>query len=61
MLKLILLSVVVVGIAIAAIAIKMFMKKDGQFTKSCSSADPSKRASCTCHSDEPEKCENENQ
>lgn len=62
MLELILLSVIVVGIAIAAIAIKMFVKKDGQFTKSCSSVDANgNKTSCGCHGDENQKCENENQ
>ena len=33
------LSIVLVGIAIAGIAIKMFLQKDGQFSKTCSTID----------------------
>ncbi|MBE0648022.1 MAG: membrane or secreted protein [Bacteroidales bacterium] len=61
MLKLLLLSFVLIAIAIAAIAIKMFVKKDGEFKKSCSSVDPGtgKRIGCTCgNSDGGEACEN---
>ena len=49
-LKILLLSVVLLGIAIAAIAIKMFVKKDGEFKKQCSSVDPDtgKKLGCTC-------------
>ncbi|MBN1198346.1 MAG: hypothetical protein JXA23_03265 [Bacteroidales bacterium] len=61
MLKVILLSIGLVAIAIAAIAIKMFVKKDGEFKKSCSSVDPAtgNRIGCTCgHADGGESCEN---
>ncbi len=60
MIKLIIITIVIVGIAIAGFAIKMFIKKDGEFKKSCSSVDPTtgKSKSCTCH-DTPEKeCNN---
>lgn len=60
MLKVILLSIGLVALAIAAIAIKMFVKKDGEFKKSCSSVDPAtgKRIGCTCgHGDGGEHCD----
>jgi len=56
-----LLSILVIGIAIAAIAIKMFVKKEGEFKKSCSSVDPSTgtRFGCTCgNADGGENCDN---
>jgi len=57
-LKLILLSIVVIGIALAAIAIKMFVLKDGEFKKQCSSVDASgQRFGCSCGGDET-SCEN---
>lgn len=61
MLKLILLSIVVIGIAVAAIAIKMFIKKGGEFKKSCSTVDPvtGNPLGCSCgNSDGGENCEN---
>ncbi len=63
MLKLILITASILAIAIFGIAIKMFLKKDGQFTKSCNSVDPKsgKNVGCTCHGNEGTKCENENQ
>ena len=51
----------VVSIAIAAIAIKMFVKKDGEFKKSCSSLDPltGKPLGCSCgNADGGSSCEN---
>lgn len=49
-LKILLLTVVALGIAFAAIAIKMFVKKDGEFKKQCSTVDPEtgKNLGCTC-------------
>ena len=61
MFKLVILSVILVSIAIAAIAIKMFVKKDGEFKKSCSSIDPEtgKPLGCTCgNADGGLSCEN---
>ena len=48
--KLLLITIVLVGLAIAGIAIKMFLQKGGMFTKSCSSIDTTtgKRIGCTC-------------
>lgn len=59
--KIILLSILIIGIAIAAIAIKLFVKKEGEFKKSCSSVDPEtgKRIGCSCgHGDGGDHCEN---
>lgn len=60
MLKLLLITIVLVGIAIAGIAVKMFFKKGGEFQKSCGSVDPSsgQRVACTCGKPEEERCEN---
>ena len=53
MIKLLILSTILIGLAIAGIAIKMFVLKGGMFTKSCSSVDTStgKKIGCTCGSD----------
>jgi len=49
-LKLLLLSVIIIAIAFAGFAIKMFVKKDGEFKKQCSSIDPKtgKALGCSC-------------
>lgn len=56
--KLLLISVVLVAFAFVAIAIKMFLQKGGQFTKSCSSADPStgEKIGCVCGDGKSESC-----
>jgi hypothetical protein len=60
--KVILLSIVIVGIAMAGIAIKMFVIKGGEFKKSCGSVDAKtgKPMPCSCgHSGEVKSsCEN---
>ena len=59
--KIILISVVLLGIAISGIAIKMFLKKGGEFKKQCSSVDSEtgERIGCTCgRADGGETCEN---
>ncbi len=60
MLKLILISILLIGLAIAGIAIKMFLKKGGEFQKSCSSVDPDtgQRIGCSCGKASGESCEN---
>jgi len=60
MLKLILITVILIGLAVAGIAIKMFLKKGGEFQKSCGSIDPDtgKRTSCTCGKQEDTTCKN---
>lgn len=60
MLKLIIISIILVGLAIAGIAIKMFLKKGGEFQKSCGSVDPDtgQRIGCSCGKSSDESCEN---
>lgn len=60
MFKLILVATVLLGIAFAGIAIKMFFLKDAQFKKSCSSLDPQtgQALGCSCGGDESTSCEN---
>jgi hypothetical protein len=60
MVKLILITTIIIGIAVAGFAIKMFIKKDGEFKKSCSSADPTtgKKLACTCHNTPEKSCDN---
>jgi hypothetical protein len=59
-LKLILISIVFLAIALAGIGIKILIQKNGQFKKSCSSADPSgRRIGCSCGGDgDDSSCEN---
>ena len=54
------LTIILVGIAIAGIAIKMFLQKDGQFSKSCSSVDTSsgEKIGCVCGEGDPGSCVN---
>lgn len=61
MLQLLVISIVLIGLAVAGIAIKMFLKKGGEFQKSCGSVDPStgKRVACTCGKSETERCTNQ--
>ena len=49
-LKILIITVIFIGIAFAAIAIKMFVKKGGEFKKQCSTVDPAtgKKIGCTC-------------
>lgn len=60
MFKLLLITIVLVGVAIAAIAIKMFVQKGGQFTKSCSSVDleTGEKIGCVCGDGDPKSCVN---
>lgn len=48
--KLLLLSIILLAVAIAGIAIKMFIKKGGEFKKQCSSIDPETgtKLGCSC-------------
>lgn len=45
-----LITVALLALAFAGIGIKMFLKKDGQFTKQCSTIDPEtgQRLGCSC-------------
>jgi malic enzyme len=48
-LKVLLLSVVLVGLGMAGIAIKMFLQKNGEFKKQCSSVDAhGRKMDCSC-------------
>ncbi len=60
MFKLILITIVVVGIAFLAIGIKMLLVKGGTFKKQCSSTDPKtgKKIGCTCGGGDDGECEN---
>lgn len=60
MLKLILITAALLALAFAGIAIKMFVKKDGEFKKSCSSVHPKtgERMGCSCGGGES-ACHNE--
>ena len=48
--KLLLLSIVIMAIVFAGLAIKMFFKKDGEFKKQCSTIDPQngRNLGCSC-------------
>ncbi len=57
------LAIILVGLAVAGIAIKMFLKPGGMFTRTCgSSFDPKtgKPMQCSCNNNKPEDCENIN-
>lgn len=58
-LQLFLITILLIGIAFAGIAIKMFLKKGGEFKKACSSVDPitGQRLGCSCGSNEG-SCDN---
>lgn len=60
MLKVLIISIVLLGIAFAGIAIKMFVKKGGEFQKSCGSVDPDtgQRTACSCGKSSEEQCQN---
>lgn len=49
-LKLLLISIIFIGLAFMGFAIKMFFKKDGEFKKQCSSVDAQtgKKLGCSC-------------
>jgi hypothetical protein len=63
MLKLILISVVLLGLAFAGIAIKILLKKDGEFAGTCASNNPmlqEEGVSCSvCGARPDEKCKSE--
>jgi len=60
MLKLILVAIVLLSIAFAGFAVKMFFLKDAEFRKSCSSIDSKsgQPMGCSCGSDESATCDN---
>ncbi len=60
--KLVFLAVIILALAVAGIAIKLLIKKDGEFKKTCSSIDAKtgKPADCVCGGpdEDPSKCQN---
>ncbi len=59
--SLLFITLIIVAIAVAALAIKIFLIKGGEFRKSCSSVDPAtgQRIGCTCgHGEGGSACEN---
>jgi hypothetical protein len=61
LLKILLISIVFIGLAFAGFAIKILLVKNGEFKKSCSSIDPEtgKQYGCSCgNADGGEVCEN---
>lgn len=50
-LKILLITIVFLGLAFAGFAVKMFIKKDGEFKKQCSSVDPQTGRKIGCHCD----------
>ena len=59
--KVLLITIVLLALAISGIAIKMFLKKGGEFKKQCSSVDPEtgERFGCNCgKEDGGEVCDN---
>jgi hypothetical protein len=61
LLKLLLITIALVGLAFTGFAVKMFFRKNGTFVKSCGSVDPvsGKRMACSCgEAGGGEKCRN---
>lgn len=60
MFELLIITIILLGAAIAGIAIKMFVKKDGEFQKSCGSVDPDtgQKTACSCGKSSEEMCHN---
>lgn len=63
MIKLILITVALLGLGVAGIAIKIWAKKDGEFAGTCASNSPvlnnGNEASCSvCGARPDEKCQN---
>ncbi len=59
--KVLLISVVLILIVFVGLGIKILIKKDGKFEKSCGSIDPKtgKKVSCSCGAPEEDKCHND--
>jgi hypothetical protein len=52
--QLIITVVLLLGLAVAAIAVKMFFKKGATFQKHCASQDAAKNDACVCQGNEKE-------
>jgi hypothetical protein len=64
LLKILIISIILVGLAFAGFAIKIISSKTGEFKKSCSSIDPAtgQNYGCSCgNADGGEVCENKKQ
>jgi hypothetical protein len=62
--QVLLISIILVGLAFAGFAIKMFFNKNAEFKKSCASIDPATGSpyGCSCgNGDGGESCENSRQ
>lgn len=59
-LKVLLITIVFLGLAVVGFAVKMFFIKDGEFKKSCSSVHPKtgERLGCACGGESDGSCEN---
>ncbi len=59
-LKILLAAIILVGLSWMAIAIKMFIQKNGKFSKSCQSVDAKtgKPVSCSCDLGKSVNCQN---
>jgi hypothetical protein len=61
LLQVLIISIILIGLAFAGFAIKILLKKNGEFKKSCSSVDPQTgdRYGCSCgNADGGEECRN---
>jgi hypothetical protein len=60
MLTVIIFAIILIGAAVAGIAVKMFLQKDGQFSKTCSSIEFSsgEKTNCVCGDGDPKNCVN---
>jgi hypothetical protein len=60
LLKILIPAIIIIGLSMAAIAIKMFVKKGSEFKKSCGSVDPTtgRKVACTCGGQDEARCEN---
>lgn len=55
MLKVFLASVIIIGVAIAAIAVKMFVLKGGKFEKKCSCGRNEEGSGCSTHCEDHDR------
>jgi len=53
--KVFLASVIIVGVAVAAIAIKMFLVKGGEFEKKCGCGKSEEGAGCSSHCEDHDR------
>jgi hypothetical protein len=64
LISVLIISIILLGLAFAGFAVKILFKKNGEFKKSCSSADPltGERFGCSCGSaDGGATCKNSQQ